>query len=298
MPFHGSDHQHSLRVQLSSGRFVCFACGAWGYLTEARERWREEVQRQAGFQEKSPPAAGPTAAAHSRAATSTAPTSVACPRPSAARPGTAARRLPDRAAGQSRCNLPAAARHSAGARPATRSGVCGARDVAAQGPGLARRPRRLPHTTPDGHLVNLYGRAVGTAAQVPKAKRHDHLPGEKGYFNGTALQEGDGPLWVCEGAFDAAAGLSGGLSGRQQSLVVGVGLGVVSDPLERDHVECPVELAVAAAVGGAPGQAGGRPGARSVRGRQRCERSVGGRGAGGGAWARGGRSGRRGAHRA
>ena len=36
-PYHGSDHQRSLRVQLSSGRFVCFACGAWGYLAEARE---------------------------------------------------------------------------------------------------------------------------------------------------------------------------------------------------------------------------------------------------------------------
>jgi len=69
----------------------------------------------------------------------------------------------------------------------------------------------FPHTTPDGHLVNLYGRAVGTAAQVPKAKRHDHLPGEKGYFNGTALQEGDGPLWVCEGAFDALALLAAGV---------------------------------------------------------------------------------------
>ena len=44
-----------------------------------------------------------------------------------------------------------------------------------------------PHTTPDGSLVNLYGRAVGTAAQVPKAKRHDHLPGAKGYFNAAAL---------------------------------------------------------------------------------------------------------------
>ncbi len=28
----------------------------------------------------------------------------------------------------------------------------------------------FPHTTPDGGVVNLYGRAVGTAAQVPKAK--------------------------------------------------------------------------------------------------------------------------------
>ena len=28
--FHGSDRQRSLRVQVRSGRFVCFACGAWG----------------------------------------------------------------------------------------------------------------------------------------------------------------------------------------------------------------------------------------------------------------------------
>jgi hypothetical protein len=53
--------------------------------------------------------------------------------------------------------------------------------------------------------VNLYGRAVGTAEQVPKAKRHDHLPGAKGYFNASALLAGPGPLWVCEGAFDALA---------------------------------------------------------------------------------------------
>jgi DNA primase len=68
----------------------------------------------------------------------------------------------------------------------------------------------FPHTTPDGCLVNLYGRAVGTAEQVPKAKRHDHLPGEKGYFNAAALQAGTGPLWVCEGAFDALALLAAG----------------------------------------------------------------------------------------
>src|SRR4030095_528178 len=63
----------------------------------------------------------------------------------------------------------------------------------------------FPHTTPDGCLVNLYGRAVGTAEQIPKAKRHDHLPGVKGYFNAVALQAGAGPLWICDGAFDAAA---------------------------------------------------------------------------------------------
>jgi DNA primase len=70
----------------------------------------------------------------------------------------------------------------------------------------------FPHTTPDGQVVNLYGRAVGTAAQVPKAKRHDHLPGAKGYFNAAALQEDAEPLWVCEGAFDALALLAAGIS--------------------------------------------------------------------------------------
>ena len=35
-PFHGSDRQRSLRVQVHSGRFVCFACGAWGYMELAR----------------------------------------------------------------------------------------------------------------------------------------------------------------------------------------------------------------------------------------------------------------------
>src|SRR5712691_11835545 len=45
-PFHGSDQQRSLRVQVSSSRFVCFACGAWGYLEAARERWRDERQHQ------------------------------------------------------------------------------------------------------------------------------------------------------------------------------------------------------------------------------------------------------------
>jgi hypothetical protein len=69
----------------------------------------------------------------------------------------------------------------------------------------------VPHTTPEGRLVNLYGRAVGTAAQVPRAKRHDHLPGAKGYFNAAALQRGADPLWVCEGAFDALALLAAGV---------------------------------------------------------------------------------------
>jgi DNA primase len=69
----------------------------------------------------------------------------------------------------------------------------------------------FPHITPDGCLVNLYGRAVGTIEEVPKAKRHDHLPGDKGYFNAAALGAGAGPLWVCEGACDALALLAAGV---------------------------------------------------------------------------------------
>jgi hypothetical protein len=58
-PFHGSDHQRSLRVTVATGRFVCFACGAWGYMAEARERWHEERQRQAG-RGRIPPRQQPT----------------------------------------------------------------------------------------------------------------------------------------------------------------------------------------------------------------------------------------------
>ncbi len=55
-----------------------------------------------------------------------------------------------------------------------------------QAPGRGGRVV-FPHTTPDGRLVKLYSRAVGTADQVSKAKRHDHLPGEKGYLGFQAL---------------------------------------------------------------------------------------------------------------
>ena len=66
----------------------------------------------------------------------------------------------------------------------------------------------FPHTDPAGNVVNLYGRAVGDA---PKEARHDHLTGEKGYFRAQALRLGDGPVFVCEGAFDALALMAAGM---------------------------------------------------------------------------------------
>jgi hypothetical protein len=221
-PFHGSDRQRSLRVQVHSGRFVCFACGAWGYMDTARAQWREEQQRQAAF--RRPPARWQRG-----------PSGRQPPPPRAKPPGAAARKLSAHppaprapAPGQ-----PDLAQHLAafqadlpGSRGDTYLQQRGIPLALAQqlgvgyaAPGTWPHPARdwrggrvvFPHTAPDGRLVNLYGRAVGTAEHVPKAKRHDHLPGVKGCFNAAALQAGTGPLWVCEGAFDALALLAAGV---------------------------------------------------------------------------------------
>src|SRR3989454_7759716 len=211
-PFHGPSRQRSLRVQVHSGRFVCFACGAWGYMETARAQWREEQQRQAVFprpptrrqraQRQRPAAAVSQAAAHPPAPRAPAPA-----RPDLAQQLTVFQAaLPD-SGGEvylQQRGIPLALAQQLGvgyAAPGTWPHA--ARDW--RGGRVA-----FPHTTPDGCLVNLYGRAVGTADQVPKAKRHDHLPGVKGYFNAAALQAGAGPLWVCEGAFDALALLAAG----------------------------------------------------------------------------------------
>jgi DNA primase len=209
-PYHGSDHQRSLRVTLASGRFVCFACGAWGYLEEARQQWRVERQRQAALRRPPAPQRRPPRPPQA------AP---AAPRPPAARPPAPA--LPDLT--QQLAAFQAALPGSRGEAYLRQRGISLAQaqqlgvGYAAPGswPHAARDWRGgrvvFPHTTPDGRLVNLYGRAVGTAEQVPKTKRHDHLPGEKGYFNAAALHAGAGPLWVCEGAFDALALLAAGV---------------------------------------------------------------------------------------
>ena len=161
-PFHGSDRQRSLRVQVHSGRFVCFACGAWGYMETARAQWREEQQRQAAFprpptrrqraQRQRPAAAVSQAAAHPPAPRAPAP----------ARPDL----------GQQLAAFQAALPGSRGEAYLQQRGIplalaqqCG---VGYAAPGTWPHPARdwrggrvvFPHTTPDGHLVNLYGRAV------------------------------------------------------------------------------------------------------------------------------------------
>src|ERR671938_1840178 len=222
-PFHGSDRQRSLRVQMHSGRFVCFACGAWGYMDTARAQWREEQQRQAAF--RRPPARQQRLPRHRQPPPPRARPAVAAARersPHPPAPLTPVPARPDLA--QQLAAFQAALPGSRGATYLQQRGIPLALaqqlgvGYAAPGtwPHRARDWRGgrvvFPHTTPDGCLVNLYGRAVGTAEQVPKAKRHDHLPGVKGYFNAAALHAGDGPLWICEGAFDALALLAAGVS--------------------------------------------------------------------------------------
>jgi len=214
-PFHGSDHQRSLRVQLTSGRFECFACGAWGYLEETRQCRREERQRQTALQR---PPARPRRMPRRRGPP---PSRVRQPAPQPLAPREPAPARSD--LGQQLAAFQAVLPGSRGAAYLQQRGIPLAlaqqRGVGYAAPGTwphAARDWRngrvvFPHTTPDGNLVNLYGRAVGTEEQVPKAKRHDHLPGVKGYFNAAVLQADTGPLWLCEGAFDALALLAAGV---------------------------------------------------------------------------------------
>jgi len=222
-PFHGSDRQRSLRVQVHSGRFVCFACGAWGYTETARAQWRAEQQRRAAF--RRPPARQPRVSRRRPPSPPFLKQPAAAARTRSADPPALRAPAPERPdLAQQLAVFQAALPGSRGEAYLQQRGIplalaqqCGV-GYAAPGtwPHAARDWRTgrvvFPHTMPDGCLVNLYGRAVGTAEQVAKAKRHDHLPGAKGYFNAAALQAGAGPLWVCEGAFDALALLAAGIS--------------------------------------------------------------------------------------
>lgn len=65
-----------------------------------------------------------------------------------------------------------------------------------------------PHTTPDGRLVNLYGREASSDA--PRWRKHRHLDGPKGVFNAGAIPDGSGPLVVCESSLDALSFIEAG----------------------------------------------------------------------------------------
>lgn len=183
-PFHGSDHQRSLEINLETGRFHCFSCKAWGYLADHR-------QQRAGQ-------------------TPTERTAPALPRFTPPKqPQPVRDDLPDLLDKYQRA-LPG----SLGERFLRWRGI--PLELAQQygagyaAPGTWPNPNRdwrlgrvvFPMTTPDGTLISFYGRAVGDH-RVPKGDRHDKLVGDAAWFNAAAVRQGDGPLCITEGIFDA-----------------------------------------------------------------------------------------------
>ena len=192
-PVHGSDHQRSLSVDTETGRFVCFACGTWGYLAEKRRVSPRSSSRF--FTPATPRVRTPAVRPQPPARDDLRVTLRAFQQ---ALPGS----WGEEYLGRRGIPLDLALRFCVG-YAATGTWPNGKRDW--------RWGRVVfPHTTPDGQVVNLYGRAVGADAKVPKEVRHDHLPGTKGWFNASALRDAEGPLYVCEGAFDALALIAAG----------------------------------------------------------------------------------------
>jgi hypothetical protein len=75
--------------------------------------------------------------------------------------------------------------------------------------GQDNAPRLVtPHTTPDGRLVNLSGRFLG---DCDPGHRHRHIGGNPtALFNASAIEDGDGPLVLCEGPLDALSFIEAG----------------------------------------------------------------------------------------
>ncbi len=192
-PFHGSDQQRSLRVDLASGRFQCFACQTWGYLESARAAFSAARSRSQPVARKALPAPVPI------------PAPVADCQPwleqyQSALPGSPGQEYLLRRGIPLEFAQRFGLGYSAPGKWAHRDG---------SGRPLRDAPQgRLvfPHTTPGmtpagaGEVINLYGRSVGEAGL--RYLRHDHLPGRKGYFHARALAH-NGPVYVCEGPFDA-----------------------------------------------------------------------------------------------
>jgi hypothetical protein len=230
-PIHGGDHQRSLRIDLSTGRFNCYACGAWGYTEEAREEWRK--QHHTTSSKKSPQLSVHTdkttspslssSSSSSKESKSTAPKLSVLKDPVSVRTDRKANLVPVRDdlteilqnyqkalpggwgeeyLRQRGIPLKLALQYGAG-YAASGCWVHSARD-------WKWGRVTFPHTDPSGKLINFYGRAVGITDKVPKEYRHDHLPGGKGYFNAGALHEGDEPVFVCEGVFDALSLIAAG----------------------------------------------------------------------------------------
>ena len=212
-PFHGSDRQRSLRVNLETGRFNCFACQAWGYTEEARTRWRKEHSMSPRGK---PWNAGTPSANRLRVPVRKVEAS------------TTYKLVPVRDdVDELLHRYQAALPNSPGAEylslrkiPIHTAQRCG---VGYAAPGRWAHPARgwlegrlvAPHTDQSGRVLNLYGRAIELHGEAPKHLRHDHLPAAegrrpvKGVFNASALRSAR--VFIAEGPFDALSLLALGL---------------------------------------------------------------------------------------
>jgi DNA primase len=217
-PFHGSDKQRSLEVDLGTGRFACYTCGAWGYLSDHPGRDRRGAGR--GLDRKSRrPDARDGFRTHQEARTAWQKSTVVLqdpPVPPLSRPGqdqklarymdAAQRHLEDPAALaylQARHTPVDLARaHGLGYFPPT---MWPGRRAAARWGRLA-----FPLETPAGELVGVYSRALDPQypqEKAPAEVRHD-VWARRGLFNAAALA---GPsLYLTEACFDALSMLAGG----------------------------------------------------------------------------------------
>lgn len=188
-PFHGSDRQRSLTVNTETGRFQCFSCGVWGYTEQARADYLERTKADRSRALPPQPWQRPSGALKLRAD----------PKEPEPLPEDWRRRLE-----AWRSSLPEAAEYLAGRRiPLELVRQLGG------GVGMLGGARRLvlPHTTPAGELVSLYGRRIDA---VDDAK-HYHLSGRlKGWLNAPIVR-GASELWICEGPFDALALMAAGI---------------------------------------------------------------------------------------
>jgi hypothetical protein len=202
-PIHGGDNQRSLSLDPETGRFQCYSCGAWGYLAEKKQEWRQANQsgspwkagcynnqkplNQTPFTYRPPGADDPPA------------------RPELVDP---LKKFQEALPG------------SPGEDYLKQRGIV--LEVAQQfglgyaAPGLWPNPKKyfphgcvvFPHTNPAGEIVNLYGRGVDFDGSLQKQHRHAHLEGPKGVFNTRALTKER--VFITEGSFDAISLLAAG----------------------------------------------------------------------------------------
>ena len=194
-PFHGSDRQRSLSLDPDSGRFQCFVCGCWGYTEDARERFKAANAGNRPKASRQAPRTVPIHRLRVRADDNLHELNEAqledLDRWQKALPGSPAHQyLTARG-----IDLAVAQAFGAGYLPPKEAmGRNADGGLSGWGPRVV-----FPHTRPDGAVVSLYGRRTDGGDQA----KHHHLTGLKGMFNAAAIEQGIGPLWLAESAFDA-----------------------------------------------------------------------------------------------